>query len=115
MYRQNVFKRGILLSYTTRILRRWSLPAYEEAVPNDGYVAVDGVYTEMEYDDSTRSMNTSWWSRKRIVILVLFLLVRLGGITCAVIFPMGLVLNSGGSNPLADSAQCLPAPLRLFL
>ena len=32
------------------------------------------------------------------------LLVLFGGITCAIIFPMGLVLKSGGNNPLVDSA-----------
>ena len=83
-------------------------PAYEEPVPiNDGYVAVDGVYTEMEYADPPRiivGVKTLWWSKKRIIILVAFLLVLLGGISCAVIFPMGLVLKSGGNNPLEDSA-----------
>ena len=70
-------------------------PAYEEAVPNDGYVAVDGVYTEMEYADPPRIIvRTSWLSKKHIFVLVAFLLVLLGGITCAVIFPMGLLADS---------------------
>ena len=78
-------------------------PTYEEAVPNDGYVAVDGVYTEMEYADPPRIIvRKSWWSsKKRIIILVLFLLVLLGGITFAVIF---FGLKSGGSNLLEDGA-----------
>ena len=91
-------------------------PVYEEPVPNDGYsyipyvAVIDGVYTEMEYADPPRiivGVKTSWtWSKKRIFILVAFLLVLFGGITCAIIFPMGLVLKpSGGNSPeLADFA-----------
>ena len=69
-------------------------PNYEEAVPNDGYyVAVDGVYTEMDYHEEPVP-RTSWWSKKRVIMLVTFLLVLFVGITCSIIFPMGLVLKS---------------------
>ena len=78
-------------------------PAYEEV--NDD-VGVENVYNEMEYAEAPAIIvKKSLWSKKRIIILVAFLLVLFGGITCAIIFPMGLVLKSGGNNPLADSAS----------
>ena len=77
-------------------------PAYDEV--NDDADA-EGVYTEMDYEEPVPIIvKTSWWSKKRIYIFVALLLVLFGSITCAVVFPMGLVLKSGDSNPLADLA-----------
>ena len=71
-------------------------PAYDEV--NDDADA-EGVYTEMDYEEPVPIIvKTSWWSKKRIFIFVALLLVLFGGITCAIIFPMGLVLKSGGGQ-----------------
>ena len=62
----------------------------------------DGTYAELEYYTET-TVKKSCWSKKRMIILVLILLFLFAGITCAVVFPMGLVLKSGGNNPLAET------------
>ena len=63
-------------------------------------LAVENVYNEMEYAEPARIIvKTSRWSRKRIIILVAFLLVLFGGrhnVCCY--FSNGVSFKFGGGQ-----------------